>query len=137
MSEEKRGKGRPKLKEGEENPAKLIINWDKVDNMLVAGMSGVQVAATIGVSLKVLYTRVKKERGMGWAHYAQEKLEKGNGMIHVAQFEKAINGKNTDMLKHLGRFRLNQTERLIVDHNDAGGVQVYLPDNGMKVNDKK
>lgn len=112
---------------------KVNIDWNVVDNFLIAGLDGVQVAANIGISPETLTHRCEKEKGMNWSLYRQIKYEKGNGLIHVAQFDKAIKQKSSDMLKHLGYHRLNQIPRLNINVESSTGVQIYLPSNGMEM----
>ena len=87
----------------------LPINWDEVNKFLMAGSSGVQVAAYIGVSHDTLYDRCKKEKGVGFTEYALEQRQKGNSMLLGKQYQVAMGG-NTTMLIWLGKQRLAQRE---------------------------
>lgn len=85
------------------------IDWDEVDDLLVKGCNGAQIAASIGVTPETLYDRCSLERGQKFSHYSQERREKGNSMLHKYQFENAASG-NTTMQIWLGKQRLGQKE---------------------------
>jgi hypothetical protein len=86
------------------------INWETVDGMLIAGCSGPQCAAAIGVHPDTLYDRCQAEKGSLFSQYAQAKRAHGDGLLHAAQFQKAYKDKNPTMLIWLGKQRLNQKE---------------------------
>ena len=116
----------------------IDIDWAQVDNYLIAGLNGAQCASCLGVTAQHLLRECKKVKGMVFTQYQQIKKEKGDGLIHIAQFDKAIKGKNTEMLKWLGKQRLGQTDRMIQQLEvSEEGVSVYIPSNGMKLNETK
>jgi len=79
------GAGRPRA----------IINWDDVDRLLIAGCSGVEVAASHGLNPATIYDRCEKDHGTSFSEYSQEKKAKGQSLIRVQQFEKAL-GRTTE-----------------------------------------
>lgn len=87
-----------------------LVNWEQVDNMLIAGCNGVQVAAAIGVSPDTLYLRCQNEKNTVFTLYAQQKRAHGDGLLHAAQFKKAYKDGNPTMLIWLGKQRLDQKE---------------------------
>jgi len=86
------------------------IDWDVIDNMLIAGCNGVQCAAAVGVHPETLYYRCQDEKNTVFTVYAQEKRAHGDGLLHAAQFQKAYKDKNPTMLIWLGKQRLQQKE---------------------------
>lgn len=104
------------------------IDWEKVDNMLMAGCNGVQAAAAIGVSPDTLYLRCQNEKNTVFTVYAQEKRAHGNGLLHAAQFQKAIKEKNPTMLIWLGKQRLEQKETSTDTPNPNGQALATLHD---------
>lgn len=86
------------------------IDWEKVDNMLIAGANGTQVAASIGIHHDTLYDRCAQEKQVSFSSYSQEKRAKGDTLLHAAQFQKAVKEKNPTMMIWLGKQRLNQRE---------------------------
>jgi len=88
------------------------INWDTIDQMLIAGCNGTECAAAIGVHHDTLYDRCVAEKNTSFSVYSQQKRSHGNGLIHAAQFQKAIKDRNPTMLIWLGKQRLGQKEDL-------------------------
>ena len=86
------------------------INWDDVDKFLVSGASGIQIAAYVGVCQDTLYQRCKKDKGVDFSVYLEEKRQKGNSLLLGKQFQVAMAG-NTTMLVWLGKQRLKQTDQ--------------------------
>lgn len=87
------------------------IDWSKVDQMIIEGCNGVQVAAGIGICSDTLYTACIREKGVNFSAYFQEKRSLGNNYLHRTQFHKAVKDKNVQMLIHLGKHRLDQKDR--------------------------
>lgn len=91
----------------------IPIDWVKVDNLLVSGCRGVEIAATIGIHEDTLYSRVKNEKGVQFSAYSAEKRAKGEALLKAQQFAKAMGwSKQGDnmMLIWLGKNRLDQTD---------------------------
>jgi hypothetical protein len=113
-------------------PAKHI-DWDTVDKLLIAGCTGSQVAARIGVSPDTLYFRCQKDKGQVFCQYKQEKISIGDGMLHATQFSLAME-KDRSMLIWLGKQRLNQKDKheikQDINHYSIQKSILELPDNG-------
>lgn len=90
-----------------------IIDWKKVDDLLLAGCHGTEIAAYIGVHPETLYDRCKLEFGTVFSVYSQEKKSKGESILRAHQYAKAVGlttkGDNT-LLIWLGKNRLKQRE---------------------------
>ncbi|HLY69206.1 MAG TPA: hypothetical protein VKR53_05725 [Puia sp.] len=111
------------------------IDWKQVENMLMAGCSGIQIAAVIGVHPMTLYERCKKDQKCDFTDFLCEKREKGNAALLGKQYEIAMKGDKT-MLVWLGKNRCNQADKWEskIETNEQS-IQIYLPDNGMKCED--
>ena len=89
------------------------LNWDLIDNLLIAGCSGVEIAAHINIHFNTIYVKALSQHGVTWTEYSQKLKQKGDTLIRAAQFAKAtgssVKGDNT-MLIWLGKNRLNQKD---------------------------
>ncbi len=89
------------------------IDWKKVDELLIAGCLGTEIAGFFCVHPDTLYRRVLEKYGMGFTDYAQQKKSKGDALFRAHQFAKALGlttkGDNT-LLIWLGKTRLKQRE---------------------------
>lgn len=86
-----------------------IIDWDLVDELLIAGCFGTEIAPYFDISVKRFYERVQEEYGVGFTELSAEKRAKGDSLIRKAQFDKALEKDNT-LLIWLGKQRLGQKE---------------------------
>jgi hypothetical protein len=96
---------------------KVEIDWAKVDQMIVEGCNGAQVAAAIGACADTIYRACEREKGVTFAAYYQDKRSLGDNYLHRTQYHKAVKEKNVTMLIHLGKHRLGQIEK--VDNKDS------------------
>ncbi len=89
------------------------INWDLVDELLLAGCDGAEIAPHFDMHPHTFYDRVQLEKGMLFTDYRLEKKSKGESILRHAQYKKAIGatdkGDNT-LLIWLGKVRLDQRE---------------------------
>lgn len=85
------------------------IDWDLVDDLLVKGCTGTQIASRMGIHPDTLYDRCYNEKGTRFSEYAQQKREKGDTLLLEAQFNMAVK-KDRTMLIWLGKQRLGQKE---------------------------
>jgi hypothetical protein len=100
MTEEKPKLGRPLIK----------LDWDKIDELLVKGCSGREIAGNIGIDPNTLYEKCLKEKDITFTEYSQQRYEKGESLLRSVQFDKALNGDNM-MLIWLGKNRLKQRDK--------------------------
>jgi len=101
--EVKRGPGHPKVD----------INWKKVDELLMAGCSGAQIASSFGISRFTLYDRCVTDNELEFSKYSQQKCEKGEALFIAHQYAKALGLTtigDTSLLIHLGKTRFKQRE---------------------------
>lgn len=85
------------------------IDFSVVDELLVCGCTGVEIAGHFGVCPDTLYRRVEILHGMTFSAYSQQKRSKGDAVLRQAQFYKAKDGDNS-MLIWLGKNRLKQSD---------------------------
>lgn len=86
------------------------IDWERVDQMLMAGCLGTEIAACFDMHPQTFYDRVVKKYNVSFTEYCQEKKGIGDSLLREAQFEKAIKKKDNTMLVWLGKQRLGQKE---------------------------
>lgn len=88
-------------------------DWKKIDDLLIAGMDGVEVAANLGIHYNTLYHWVEEDKKCAFSEYSRSKKTKGEGLIKAHQFAKALGltdkGDNT-LLIWLGKTRCKQKE---------------------------
>jgi len=85
------------------------IDWDIVDEMLLAGCLGTEIAPRFDINQHTFYDRVQKKFGITFTQYSQEKRAQGEGCLREVQYKKAIGGDNT-LLVWLGKNRLKQSD---------------------------
>src|SRR5271163_3811980 len=97
------------------------IDWKKVDELMMAGCPGSEIAGYLGFHPDTLYRRVKEEKNMEYAAYLAEKRSKGDAILRAHQYAKAMGftekGDNT-LLIWLGKNRLGQKENRDDTFND-------------------
>ncbi len=93
------------------------IDWEKVDQLLICGCNGKEIAATIGIHEQTLYDRCEVEKSTGWTAYLQEKQAIGDQILRAVQYQKAVKGSER-MLIHLGEHRLKQVPKKEKDDTD-------------------
>lgn len=101
------------------------IEWGVVDGLLEAGCFGTQIAARIGVPVRVLYDRCVAEKKMYFTDYQQMKREKGNTYIYEAQFQMALE-KDRGMLIWLGKQRLGQRDEPKSEEGFSGEIKQFV-----------
>ena len=98
---------------------KIPIDWTRVEKMAMAGASGVQIAAAIGVHYDTLVNRYKEDNSSDFSEYLTTKREKGNELLLRKQYDVAMSGDKT-MLVWLGKQRLGQSEKQQTDVTTGG-----------------
>jgi hypothetical protein len=87
----------------------IDIDMAKVDELLIYGCNGAEVAAVFGCHPDTLYKRVEDEKGMTFTAYACQKKQHGDSILRGAQYRKAAKGDNSMMI-WLGKNRLDQRD---------------------------
>jgi len=108
-------------------PLKLI-DWAKVDELLIAGCTGGEVASYFGMHPTTFYNRVSDKFGISFTVYSQEKKQTGESILRAHQYAKALgltkDGDNT-LLIWLGKQRLNQRETPLDEVIDEGSLKTF------------
>jgi len=107
--------------------AEITIDWKQVENLLMAGCSGAEIAASLGMHPETLYDRVVKEFKISFTDYSYKYKQKGDSLLKAKQFESAIKDKNIPMQIWLGKNRLNQTDKNQTDLTTKGEKLELLP----------
>lgn len=111
---------------------KIIIDWDKVDKMLMAGANGVQVAAMLGIHYNTLARACQEEKKCDFSAYLLDKKEKGNSLLLAKQYDLAMNG-DRGMLIWLGKNRLDQSDKKEIKQELTGeAINVNFLSTGKK-----
>lgn len=99
---------------------KKIVDWAKVDELLMAGCLGTEIAAHFDMHHDTFYRKVEEQYGIGFTAYSAEKKAQGDSLLRAAQYAKALGlsdkGDNT-LLIWLGKTRLGQ----ISEENKSNG----------------
>ncbi len=89
------------------------IDWEKVDELLISGCLGTELASFFGVHPNTFYRRVEDYYNVSFSEYSQQKRSTGEALLRHHQFQKALGitkkGDNT-LLIWLGKNRLGQKE---------------------------
>lgn len=90
-----------------------VIDWDRVDSLLIAGCLGTEVASYFDMHPNTFYDKVLEKKGICFTEYSAKKKQTGESLLREQQYAKAIGaskeGDNT-LLIWLGKQRLNQSE---------------------------
>jgi hypothetical protein len=101
---ERDGPGRPEAN----------IDWKQVDQMLMSGANGVQIAAKLCIHYDTLYRSCQRDNKVVFTVYAQSKKEAGNSLIYNKIYHKAIQDGNMQALLHLAKHRLGEWDKVPV-----------------------
>lgn len=89
------------------------IDWEKVEELLIAGCLGTGIASYLGIAACTLYDRCVTDKGITFTELSQQKRQKGDEILRAHQYAKALGltdkGDNT-LLIWLGKTRLKQKE---------------------------
>jgi hypothetical protein len=107
----------------------IPIDWIVVDDFLMAGSPGTEIADFFGIHANTLYNRIQEKYNCGFSEYCQQKKSSGEAMLRKQQFHKALgltkDGDNT-LLIWLGKQRLGQTEKQEGQVNVAEELRKFL-----------
>lgn len=123
--------------EGEGAGRKFItIDWNKIDELLVAGCRGPGIAAHFGCHPDTLYDRCVSEKKMSWTDYSATMRAKGDSMLEDAQFKNAMNG-NCSMQIWLGKQRLGQREEPKSENEFNGDLRDFMKEFRVYLGEKR
>lgn len=107
--------------------AEVKIDWKQVENLLMAGCSGVEIAASLGIHENTLYKRCKDDLKVEFVAFSQQNKAKGDSLLKAKQFESAIRDKNIPMQIWLGKQRLGQKEKTDLEINSVSKLHIEVP----------
>lgn len=85
------------------------IDWKIVDELLMAGCNGSQIAGEFDMHAETFYVKCQQEHNIGFTGYSLSKMQQGEARLKHKQYTQALKG-NTQLLMFLGKVRLNQKE---------------------------
>jgi len=106
---------------------KVKIDWKQVENLLMAGCSGVEIAASLAIHENTLYKRCKDDLKVEFVAFSQQNKAKGDSLLKAKQFESAIKDKNIPMQIWLGKQRLGQKDKTDLEINSVSEVHIEVP----------
>lgn len=101
---------------GQPGRPQIEIDWKAVNQYLIAGCSGQEIAGFLGIHPDTLYLAVKRKYNQVFTEYSAMYKQKGDAILKAKQFETAINDKNISMLIWLGKQRLGQKDKNETEH---------------------
>jgi len=111
------------------NKPHIPIDWKQVENLLMAGCLGTEVAAALGIHPDTLYLRVVSElKYESFTAYSAEFKQKGDSLLKVKQFESAVKDKNIPMQIWLGKQRLGQIDKQYQEIDSNSTIYIDIPD---------
>lgn len=111
---------------------KININWERIEEMAMAGANGQQISASIGIHYNTLVNKCKAEKKCDFSEYLHEKKQKGNRLLFEKQFELAKKGDRA-MLIWLGKQRLDQSDKKEIKQENTGQLlNISFTSTGIK-----
>lgn len=92
-------------------------DWKMVEQMCALHCTGQEIAGFMGVSYETLVTRIKEEYNLSFPEYFRLHVAKGLVSLRRKQRDVAMDG-NVQMLIHLGKYYLGQSERPVEDDDN-------------------
>jgi len=118
-----------KTKAKKNENAKIPIDWKQVENLLMAGCSGVEIAASLGIHEDTLYNRCIKDLGYNsFSAFSAIFRQKGDSLLKAKQFESAVKDKNITMQIWLGKQRLGQIDKQYQEIDSNSTIYIDIPD---------
>jgi len=112
-----------KVKDIGGRPIVIEINWSEFDRLCKIQCTQKEIASWFDCSISTIERKVRKEKGMGYADYYEQKREKGFISLRRKQYEVALEG-NVAMLIFLGKNLLGQSDK--TDMNVKGEVRTWV-----------
>lgn len=85
----------------------IPIDWTIVEKLIQAQCPADEIAGYFHMSVDTLYNKVKNYSGLSFSNYASQFYSKGKGNLRTKQYQKAMDG-NISMLLKLGEVYLGQ-----------------------------
>jgi len=101
-------------------------DWGKIDALLKANCSGIEIANYLGIHKDTIYRACVREKGMKWEDYSRSKKAVGKAMIRVKKFDLCMDGDKT-MLIWESKQRLGETDKSYTETHAQ--ITQVIPDN--------
>lgn len=88
----------------------IELDWEQIDLYLQCQSTLNEVAMFCHCSHDTIERACKRDKGMSFGQYAEEKREGGKISLRRAQWQKAVDKQDTTMLIWLGKQYLNQKD---------------------------
>ncbi len=115
----------------------INIDWKKVEELLIKGCPGTEIAGFFGIHEDTLYLRVEDKYKMGFSALKQKFRSQGNALLRSQQFDKAMGYTkkgDTQLLLKLGQERLGQKDlKDIDDKSNTIQFKVNYDGNNLKI----
>lgn len=95
-------------------------DWKMVEQMCGLHCTGQEIAGFMDVSYETLVTRIREEYSLNFPEYFRMHVAKGLVSLRRKQRDVAMDG-NVQMLIHLGKNYLGQTDKQQVDNTSSDG----------------
>ncbi len=95
----------------------IPIDWNRVEKLLMAGCSGVEIASYLGIHHDTLYDACQREKDVAFSVFSVGFRQKGDSLLREAQYNVALGDETRDiapdksMLIWLGKNRLEQSDK--------------------------
>jgi len=77
------------------------IDWEKVEQLLLAGAVGTEIAPHFDIHPETFYKRFQQHHGVGFTGYCQSRRQQGNALLKLRSFQKAMKGDNQQLTLNL------------------------------------
>ena len=108
---------------------KLPINWNEAKELFEAHSSVKDVAAYFGMTDDNLRIRFEKEhKDQNFTEWKNNCKQRGKVILRKAQYDKAIQDGNVQLLIHLGKHYLNQKDNAPEEESKVDGFTIRFED---------
>lgn len=90
---------------------KKVIEWERVDKYIAAGLKQHEIAAKLDLSVDTFLLRFKEEKlcdAPNFTEYAQRQKDKGDADFRLVQYDEALIKRNSKVLMHCFKHRLGE-----------------------------
>lgn len=106
-------------------------DWEKFDLMCRVGVRQVDIAEAFGIDRDTVAAMVRREKGVGFSAYKDQKAGHGRAHLLAKQMELAMAGDKT-MLIWLGKNLCGQSDKSTIDTNLTLGAKHDLLRQGLR-----
>jgi hypothetical protein len=104
----------------------INIDWDEIEKLCKLDCNGEEISAFLGIGYNTLERACKRVHKMAIGDYIKEKRGAGNVSLRRRQYKAAMDGDRT-MLIWLGKQRLGQSDKQVIDNRSSDGTMTPKP----------